>query len=533
MSIKIETAGLENVSQLSPQKVAKGETITAQGDFWLLLWAMLFGQNMQAEAPEAQNDFSISEITSAETEPAAHNLATPQEFFGAPGAEQPLFPEELAGNIELGGEDKNWTTKKDALLQVLDNLENLLSESSGVPDEALSEVAEKLKALLDALPGDKGAALRDLLRRLETILSGNIPAREDLTQTPSSPENKDVPYPGRTEEVRKILTFIRKALEPASKGQVNPKGQVNLRTENHAEGKKPLTTSPQQETSTTEKQTPVTGKTAEDAKSQLTYQVGPSDQKNEKALHKEPPENQGIAPEKHFSPEAGPMEEQKEYQISEKSATFEDTGSAPEIRLAPQPEKGKRHVTLEGPQPANHEKTANVEQGRTGDLSFGVHVSQLSQTEEATGISSRVASGGNVSGSLAVHEIPGFVKELVLRPGRAGRHEARIRLEPPELGKLHISLSVDKGEVRLLFTVEHPQAAQALHHHLHDLAKALTEAGLQLGGCEIGFADGQHQGFQGEQSPARKWNSFTGTEPVMVDGEREVPSRRGLIDLRV
>ncbi len=135
---------------------------------------------------------------------------------------------------------------------------------------------------------------------------------------------------------------------------------------------------------------------------------------------------------------------------------------------------------------------------------------------------------------LTPAQVPAYVKELVLRPGRDGHHEARIKLEPPHLGEVHISLSIDRGEVKLLFTVEHPQAAQALHQELHHLARALNEAGLQLGGCEIGLGGGQSQPFQ-DQAPRQNWWTPGVLNPTSVvpEEERKPSLGQGLIDVRI
>ncbi len=135
--------------------------------------------------------------------------------------------------------------------------------------------------------------------------------------------------------------------------------------------------------------------------------------------------------------------------------------------------------------------------------------------------------------SLEPSQIPDFVKELVLKPNRLGRNEARIRLEPPHLGELHVTLSVDKGEVRLLFTVEHPQAAQALHQEIHQLAKSLAEVGLQLGGCQIDLSGGKHQSFQEHLYP--DFNPIAPKKELsLASSEAQINHRpRGLIDVRV
>ncbi|WP_457755531.1 flagellar hook-length control protein FliK [Thermodesulfatator indicus] len=97
-------------------------------------------------------------------------------------------------------------------------------------------------------------------------------------------------------------------------------------------------------------------------------------------------------------------------------------------------------------------------------------------------------------------EIPNFVKELVLKTYPQGKHEARIKLDPPELGELHVTVSVDKGEVKLLLTVGHAKAAEALHQHLHQLSSSLENLGLQFGGAEINLAQDYSEGSYQQES---------------------------------
>ncbi len=135
-------------------------------------------------------------------------------------------------------------------------------------------------------------------------------------------------------------------------------------------------------------------------------------------------------------------------------------------------------------------------------------------------------------GPLTPAQVPEFVKEMILRVGQNGRHEVRLKLEPPHLGELRIDLSIDKGEVKLLFTVEHPQAAQALHQELHLLAKALNEAGLNFGGCDINLGGG-HTPYQENPKGQYVWASNPRLQEGQRPTEEEVKTKRGLVDLHI
>ncbi len=130
-------------------------------------------------------------------------------------------------------------------------------------------------------------------------------------------------------------------------------------------------------------------------------------------------------------------------------------------------------------------------------------------------------------------ELPEFVKEIVVKTHPEGKHEARLKLHPPELGEIHLSVSVDRGEVKLLLTVEHPRAAEAIQQHLHQLEVSLQELGLQLGGAEINLAGGGGQDHAPERNEINLPSRSLTKEVEGVEEIRSTPKRNGLIDLRV
>ena len=99
--------------------------------------------------------------------------------------------------------------------------------------------------------------------------------------------------------------------------------------------------------------------------------------------------------------------------------------------------------------------------------------------------------------SLHINELPEFVQKMVLKVHPEGKHEAKLKLSPPELGDMDLSIQIDKGEVKLLFTVEHPKAADLVQQHLRQLEFVFQGMGLELGGAEINLAGGNAE-YHGE-----------------------------------
>jgi|GEM_PF-2180227 len=80
---------------------------------------------------------------------------------------------------------------------------------------------------------------------------------------------------------------------------------------------------------------------------------------------------------------------------------------------------------------------------------------------------------------------------------RVGRNKAEIQLEPPELGKLRLHLTVSDSVVRGLVEVENPAVRAVIQSDLSRLAAALAEKGLNLGQFDVLLLDDRQAGGQG------------------------------------
>lgn len=78
-----------------------------------------------------------------------------------------------------------------------------------------------------------------------------------------------------------------------------------------------------------------------------------------------------------------------------------------------------------------------------------------------------------------------------------GRHEARLNLHPAELGRLQISVTTEGDSTKVAFTVDNPQAREALEQAMPRLRELLAQSGLALSEGSV-FEQGQ----QGQQDQA-------------------------------
>jgi len=84
-------------------------------------------------------------------------------------------------------------------------------------------------------------------------------------------------------------------------------------------------------------------------------------------------------------------------------------------------------------------------------------------------------------------------RQLVLLGGNtsSGQHTAELRLDPPDLGPLRVTLSLSDGVASAHFVSAHAAVRQALESALPQLQEALADAGISLGQAGVGEQTGQ------------------------------------------
>jgi len=98
-----------------------------------------------------------------------------------------------------------------------------------------------------------------------------------------------------------------------------------------------------------------------------------------------------------------------------------------------------------------------------------------------------------------------------------GRHDARIKLHPAELGSVDIRLSVDGDSTRISLASPHAAVRDALEQAVPRLRELLGHAGLDLGHVNVGTGDSRsHSDFRNPFS-----QPVTGVEPATLVGDSE------------
>ena len=110
---------------------------------------------------------------------------------------------------------------------------------------------------------------------------------------------------------------------------------------------------------------------------------------------------------------------------------------------------------------------------------------------------------------------------------KEGAKEVEISLDPPELGKLKLKITVVGNSIRGLIEVESQAVKTALQSDLPRLSAALAESGLDLGRFDVHVADDRNRGGgrEYEQLPGRSSRDTEEKKPE--EGERrEQPRQR-------
>ncbi|CAJ49319.1 flagellar hook-length control protein FliK [Bordetella avium] len=118
-----------------------------------------------------------------------------------------------------------------------------------------------------------------------------------------------------------------------------------------------------------------------------------------------------------------------------------------------------------------------------------------------------------------------------------GTHTAELRLDPPDLGPLRITLSINDGIANASFTSAHAAVRQAVESALPQLQQALSQAGISLGQANVGEQGQQAMTgggqSQGQQGGSRSDPDDAGAQPqheTDATGIARAPAHDGLVN---
>jgi flagellar hook-length control protein FliK len=121
-----------------------------------------------------------------------------------------------------------------------------------------------------------------------------------------------------------------------------------------------------------------------------------------------------------------------------------------------------------------------------------------------------------------------------------GAKQFDIRLDPPELGRVDVKLSVDNtGKAQAHLTVEKPQTLNLLQRDSGSLQRSLKEAGVNLANSGLQFSLKGEQQFSGSATPTRSGRALSVSAVAGIDSTTATASThsfahdRARLDIRV
>ncbi len=117
---------------------------------------------------------------------------------------------------------------------------------------------------------------------------------------------------------------------------------------------------------------------------------------------------------------------------------------------------------------------------------------------------------------------------------RNDQQQISMRLEPPELGRLKIDLSLDGDRLQARVTAEVAEAGNLIQTHVAELRQALQAFNLDLVNVQVdlggwaGLGGGLPQGARSESDQQRGWGEMAGTFQAS-DGEQQEQSRTSAV----
>jgi flagellar hook-length control protein FliK len=94
-------------------------------------------------------------------------------------------------------------------------------------------------------------------------------------------------------------------------------------------------------------------------------------------------------------------------------------------------------------------------------------------------------------------------------------NRAELVLNPPQMGRIEVSLTVSGDQANAVFTSANPVVRDALEASLPRLREVLADAGIQLGQAQVGAENAQQSAQQDKNGD----NFGPGREAVMADAQ--------------
>jgi flagellar hook-length control protein FliK len=201
---------------------------------------------------------------------------------------------------------------------------------------------------------------------------------------------------------------------------------------------------------------------------------------------------------------------------------------------AAQPEQTARvetpHVETALPKPAPQAQPASV-------TNMAVHGAQAATQPQAAAPAASIAQHVEVSAEAARPNATALAVEVSAR-SQSGARQFDIRLDPPELGRVEVRLSIDAaGKASAHLTADQPQTLDLLQKDATVLTRALRDAGLDVSQNSLNFSlrHQNHDGgaHHGHARGASRGMTLTATQSIEATPASTAWRGDGRVDIRV
>lgn len=169
---------------------------------------------------------------------------------------------------------------------------------------------------------------------------------------------------------------------------------------------------------------------------------------------------------------------------------------------------------------------ANASNPATPTSALQPMVSSASVTTTPTNATLATPHTAMLNAQLGTPEWQQAFSQQVSLMTRNGQQSAELRLNPEQLGQVHISLKIDDNLAQMQFVSPHSHVRAALEAALPTLRTQLAESGIQLGQSDI--SSESFAGQQQQQEQSRNGGSRGGQFSFAGNGEESVTAPASL-----
>ncbi|MDP3337760.1 MAG: flagellar hook-length control protein FliK, partial [Rhodoferax sp.] len=106
--------------------------------------------------------------------------------------------------------------------------------------------------------------------------------------------------------------------------------------------------------------------------------------------------------------------------------------------------------------------------------------------------------------------------QQVVHLGQAGQQQAELQLNPPGLGPLKVTLSLNDQQLQAMFVSAHASVRAAVEAALPQLRASLADNGISLGNTSVSADNQQQAAFAQEQHRQPNQRAYANTPPPSI-----------------